>query len=266
MLIEKVLNGVFFEINYEPKNKLMLKCHFEFHGHDEVFSGLPVVLLLLSALLISCSSSNSVRKGTLSKSEVSSLMIQRKASEYSIQPGDRIEISVWGYDEFNTQKTVTSQGIITVPLVGEIEAEGMNKEQFKKDLEEELAEYIKGDINLSVTISSPQRNIVSVLGSVGRPDNYPVVNNSSLFEILSKAGGATEQADLRSIKIYRNGEARLPVEVDLTNYLKQGNTQTLAVVSPGDIVYVPQKDNVLRELSGFIRDVVLLFGLFRVFN
>ncbi|MBD3615421.1 MAG: polysaccharide biosynthesis/export family protein [Gracilimonas sp.] len=193
-------------------------------------------------------------------------MIQRKASEYTIQPGDEIEISVWGYDEFDTQRTVNTQGIITVPLVGEIEARGLSKDQFKEELENKLSGYIKGEINLSVSISSPQRNLVSVLGSVGRPDTYSVVDNSSLFEILSKAGGATDQADLRKIKIFKGGEATELVEIDLTNYLKKGNTSSLAFVYPGDIVYVPQQENMVRELSSFIRDVVLLFTLSRLFN
>lgn len=224
------------------------------------------VLPLLGLLAVSCASSNELKRETLSKSEAGALMIQRKASEYTIQAGDDIEISVWGYDEFNTEKTVSTNGIITVPLIGEVEAGGLTKEEFKEQLTNKLADYVKGDIKLSVSITSSQQNIVSVLGSVGSPDNYPVVKSASLFEILSKAGGTTEQADLRNIKIYQQGKTSDPLEVDLTRYLNKGEAGTIAVVHPGDIVYVPQEENMIRELSSFMRDVVLLLGIFRVFN
>lgn len=193
-------------------------------------------------------------------------MIERRASEYVIRPGDQIEVSVFGYDEFNTTKSVSARGIIVVPLVGEVQAEGKTKEEFKSNLRQELTQYIKGDFNLSVSIASSQENVISVLGSVGRPDNYSVVDKVSLFEILSKAGGTTEEADLRNIKVYQEGQAGDPLEVDLTKYLKQGNANRIAEVYPGDIVYVPKQENMVRELSEFMRDVVLLFGLFRVFN
>lgn len=225
-----------------------------------------VVVPLISIFAVSCASSSTIRKGTLSKSDMSSLIINRKAAENAIRPGDEIELSVWGYDEFNTTKVVTTHGIITVPLIGEVEAGGLNKEQFKTSLQEKLARYIKGEINLTVSITNPQSSIVSVLGSVGRPDNYPVMASVSLFEILSKAGGATEQADLRNIKIYPQGRTYSPVEVDLTVYLNKGTTQSIALVYPGDIVYVPREENVVRELADFIRDVILLVGLFSIFN
>lgn len=229
-------------------------------------SGWMLILPLIALLAAGCATSNQSRESTLSKSEVNSLLIQRRAVDYSIQAGDQIEISVWGYEEFNTTKTVTTRGIVTVPLIGEIEAEGQTKEQFKSNLSEKLKKYIEGEINLSVTITSPSRNVVSVLGSVGRPDNYAVVNNISLFQILSKAGGTNEQADLRNIKLYKEGTANEPVNVDLTTYLNRGETGSMPVVQPGDIIYVPREENAVRELSDFIRDVVLLFGLFRVFN
>lgn len=226
-----------------------------------------LVLVLVTFILSGCASSKDARTSTLSKSEMESLIVQRRTDEqYIIQPGDQIELSVWGYEEFNSTKTVNSQGIITIPLVGEIKAEGLSKEKFKENLKTKLNEFIKGEINFTVTITSAERNTVSVLGSVNQPNNYQIINSSSLFEILSKAGGTTEQADLRSIRIYKKGDVQKPVEVNLANYLKEKETGPVATVYPGDIVYVPRQENAMRELSSFFRDVVLLFGMFRVFN
>jgi polysaccharide export outer membrane protein len=197
---------------------------------------------------------------------LSSHIIQQKAEDYEIQSGDEIEISVWGYDEFNTKKTVTSEGYITIPLIGELEAAGLTKDELEASLKEALSEYIRGEINLTLTIMSTQEHIVSVLGSVGRPDNYTITGDMNLFQVLSQAGGTTDQADLRNIKIYKGGQTSNAREIDLTTYLRNENTGSVATVQPGDIVYVPQQENMVRELSGFLRDVVVLFGLFRFLN
>lgn len=225
-------------------------------------------VVFLSVSLLGCASSNNINDNNLARSQAGSLLIQEKSDDYLIQSGDQIEIAVWRYEEFNTERTVSNRGFITVPLVGEIEAEGLTKSEFTENLEESLTEYIQGEINLTVSISSAQNNTVSVLGSVGRPDNYEINDDASLFEILSRAGGTTEQADLRNVTIYRK-EARTgnPIKVDLNQYLQgQQHPSSITPITPGDIVYVPQEENMVRELSTFMRDVVLLFGMFRVFN
>ena len=229
------------------------------------------LLLLCTMLYVSgCASSNRVSEETLSGSNISSLMIDRISAEEKIQSEDIIEISVWGYEEFNTIKTVNPNGFIIVPLVGEIKAAGMNKDEFSANLKSELSKYIKGEINLSLTVSTSQKNIISVLGQVGRPDNYDFNNSAPILEVLSKAGGITEDADLRSVKIYHYQSGEKTTNLDLTEYLSSGKLnkryRELSLVNPGDIVYVPKQENVIRELSTFLRDVALVFGLFRIFN
>lgn len=228
---------------------------------------ISLILVMVAYMLSGCSTTQNAQTSTLSKSEMESLTIQRRTDEeYIIQRGDEIELSVWDYDQFDATEKVNAQGIITLPLVGELKAEGLTKETFKQNLRAKLEEYIKGEINFTVTITSAQKSTISVLGSVSEPNNYQVISSITLFEILSKAGGTTEQADLRSIRIYRKGQVEEPTEVNLADYLKKKKSGPIAVVHPGDIVYVPQEENVMRELSSFFRDVVLLFGMFRVFN
>lgn len=232
-----------------------------------IYSLIPIQFILIAFFLSGCAASKETQNRTLSKSEVESLTVQRKAGEeYVIQPGDQIELKVWGYKEFNTKGKVNSRGIFTIPMAGEIKAEGLSKEKFKSNVRTKLTDYIKGEVKFTVTFTSAQRNMVSVLGSVGQPSNYQVINNTSLFEILSEAGGTTEQADLRRIRIYEKGNINKATEVNLADYLKEEDTGPVAVVKPGDIVYVPKQENMMEELSSLFRDVVLLFGMFRVFN
>jgi len=72
---------------------------------------------------------------------------------------------------------------------------------------------------------------------------------------------------LKKVKLYRQASPEDYVELNLLEYLDSGQMNSMSlVVRPGDIVYVPKKENVVREMSEFLRDVVVLFGIFRVFG
>lgn len=185
---------------------------------------------------------------------------------YVIREGDQIRLSVWGYPEFDTTAVVKETGNIGVTLIGELRTAGLTKEQFTEQLRARLADYIKGEIKLSVSVTTTISRKVTVLGSVVRQENYPVSTNVSLVEILSAAGGTTPESDLRHIKIIRYGDSRNPVEVDLAWYLEKGNIEGIPIVRPGDTVFVPRKENVIREFSDFMRDAIFLFGFFRIFD
>lgn len=184
-----------------------------------------------------------------------------------IQPGDEITVLVFGYEEFDTQGVVSSDGTLVMPLVGELQVAGLTRSGFEGRVRQALREFIREEIVLTVSIRNTSRDMVSVLGSVRDPSNYPVIGQASLFEVLSMAGGTLEDADLRNIRIYRQHSPLVQSQVDLTWHLEQGQIDSSPLrIQPGDIVLVPRKDNMVRELSFFLRDVVLLFGLFNAFR
>ena len=181
-----------------------------------------------------------------------------------IKQGDEIEINVWGYPEFNTKSVVNVQGVITVPLIGEVKAEGLTKKDFVQNLKQQLAEYVQGDPKITASITSVSNQKISVLGSVTRQDNYPVTAEVSLIEILSTAGGADPEADLHHVKVLRSGKGD-PSIIDLAWYIENGRTDEIPKIKPGDTVFVPKKENFVRQFSDFLRDAVLVFGFFRAF-
>ncbi len=187
-------------------------------------------------------------------------------STYKIKIGDEVEILVWEEPNFNTQTTVSNLGNIAIPLIGEVHAYGLTPTEFKEELTKRLEKFIKGEINLTVSLRSTDSMLVSVFGMVTRPDNYPIMDQTSIFKVISMAGGTSEQANIRSVRIYRKNSNPHFTTLDLTEYLDTGQQNTAAQVYPGDIVYVPRKENAVREMSEFLRDVVLLFGIFRIIN
>ncbi len=227
-------------------------------------------LKLLSAIvcagivLTGCSSSEDTME-SMSRSATAAVSMKAADDASLIKKGDEIELSVWGYPEFQTKATVNETGTIPIPLVGTISVAGVSRKQFAADVKKKLAEFIQGDADITISVSSPASQRISVLGAVTKQDNYPVASEMSLLETLSAAGGTTVESDLSHIKIIRNGIAGETEEVDLASHLENGSLDNVPKVRPGDVVYVPKKENVVREFSDFLRDAVLIIGSFRVF-
>jgi len=231
-----------------------------------------IIVVLISVMMfwmIGCSSSEDIAKDNLNqimRSGSKPVRSEVRSDTYVIRQGDSIQVSVWGYQEFSTSAVVKGNGTLSVPLIGEIITAGLTKEQFVEQLRQKLSEYIQGEVKLTVTITSTILQRVSVLGSVTKQDNYPITTDVSLLEILTTAGGTTTDSDLRHIKILRGGMNLQPVDVDLTLFIEKGNVESIPLVHPGDIVYVPKKANVISELSEFLRDAIFIFGFFKVFD
>lgn len=227
----------------------------------------PITILVL-ILTQACTTTRELPSNSPPQTSVSvDLQALESENQYVIRPGDEIEILVWEQPSFNTLTTVSRLGTIAIPLVGEISVAGLTQAELKRDLEGKLAEYIRDEINLTISIRNTDTLIVSVLGMVENPDNYPVIDQTSIFRILSTAGGTTEDANLKKVKLYRLAGPEDYVTLDLFEYLETGQMNSSAIlVRPGDIIYVPKKENAVREMSEFLRDVIILFGIFRVFN
>ncbi len=182
-----------------------------------------------------------------------------------IRPGDQVQVMVWGHPEFNTTTTVKSYGTITVPLVGDVIAQGITENQLARELKQRLADYIKGDIRVNISHVS-MNNIVSVMGAVNKQGNYSALGQMSLVEIISDAGGTTATADLRHVKIFRQGNKQNVEEVNLQRHLENGNLTDLPEVKPGDTVFVPSEENIVREIASYGQDLLVLFGFFALLH
>jgi polysaccharide export outer membrane protein len=226
--------------------------------------------VLLTAFLVSCSS-GVVTKDTQHKNIEAVTYppaVTAVAETTRIAAGDSVAFSVWGYPEFNTRTIARRSGYITVTLIGEMMVVGYTKEEFTAVLREKLREYIQGDIRLFVEIARPLPKII-VLGTVPHQANFPTDIDMPLLELLSNVGGWTDQSDLRHVRISRqktperNGGT---FEVNVESYLESGDLQSLPLISPGDVVYVPKKENAVRETAQYLYDAFLLFGFFRLFQ
>lgn len=110
---------------------------------------------------------------------------------------------------------------------------------------------------------NPLAATVKVIGGVKSPGNYPVAFRTSLIDVISIAGGPTEDANLRNIKVTSyTGKNVRDVKIDLDQSLHPNNSNSLPLVHPGDVVYVPQKKNVWKGIISVTRDLAIFATLY----
>lgn len=216
--------------------------------------------------MIGCASSKNTQVSDVEQQAQRQIEGNRVYNPDIIQPGDEIEIVVWQHEDFNTRSVVSGNGTIAMPLIGEVTVAGKTKEDLDRELTDKLSQYIKGEIRITISLVSKRENIITVFGAVTNSQNFPLVDEISLFELLSMAGGPTTDADLRHIKIYRRDYTPSYTTLDLTGYLAKGQLDPTIKVGPGDIIFIPREKNFIRDFSGFLRDIVLVFGLFNAVN
>jgi polysaccharide export outer membrane protein len=232
---------------------------------------LLIVLLAALTSLMSCAGSGQMSQPV--NEEVRAQQINNRTQarlteeDYKIRPGDEVDIRVWQHDDFNFSGNVSAGGTINIPLVGEITVMNLTKSELEEVLKRRLANFIRDEISTTISVQNVEGLMVSVFGQVQRPDNYPVVDQLSIFRVLTTAGGPTQDANMRKVYLYRQSGTGDSLILDLTRYLEKGLVEEPEImVRRGDIIYVTRKDNAIREMSEFLRDVVLLFGIFRIFN
>lgn len=226
-------------------------------------------LSLTVAIMIAGCASDDLSKDSLTqiiRSGSRPIQAEAKSDDYVIRQGDQVNLEVWGYPEFTVETVVKELGTVTVPHIGDITAAGLTKDQFNQQLIIRLGEYIQGEVKISLVVISSIPEKITILGAVTRQENYPLTNEVTLLEALSMAGGVTVESDLRAVKILRGGLNSQPIEVDLTYYVERGNIESIPIIRPGDTIYVPRDENIIRELSVFMRDVIFIFGFFQLFD
>jgi protein involved in polysaccharide export with SLBB domain len=152
--------------------------------------------------------------------------------------------------------------------VGEVPAAGFTKEQLTELVIQKLSDYVKSKVYLTISIVETMTQKIIVWGAIARQDLVTASSAVPLLQVLASAGGPGAGADLSRVRIYRNGDLGRPIEVDLSGYVtyvvEQNVSDQFPLVYPGDMVYVPREENFIREFSGYLTQVVLLFGIFAV--
>jgi polysaccharide biosynthesis/export protein len=154
---------------------------------------------------------------------------------YLIGPEDLLVVTVWREPDFSGPKVVRPDGKITMPLINDVQAEGLTPERLAAQLTQALSEFInKPEISVSVNQVNSKKFMIS--GQVNRPGQYPLVVPTRVGEALSAAGGFRDFANLKSIVIMR-GDKR--IKFNWNDYRKGKKLEQNIFVENGDTILVP---------------------------
>ena len=171
--------------------------------------------------------------------------VKLPARPYTINPGDQIEVYVWGEERLQRSIRVLPDGTFAFPLVGRVVAEGMLPEQVETAISNGLAGQYRGEPpQVTVSVLAPSGFIYSVIGRVRGPSTFTPGRYVNLVEAIAMAGGPDEFANLDNITIIRkNGNELTAVKFRLGGALKGNLSEAAARAIPqiqsGDTVIVP---------------------------
>ena len=164
---------------------------------------------------------------------------------YRIGVDDIVQVSVWRNPELGITVPVRPDGMISVPLVGDVAAGGRTPSEVSEDIQKKLSSYVR-DPQVAVILtdlrSHEYLSRVRVTGAVRQPISIPFRPGMTVLDAVLAAGGVTEFAASDRSDLYRkNADETRTYPVHLDRILNRGDLSTNYPVSPGDVITVPER-------------------------
>ncbi|MGH9512784.1 MAG: polysaccharide biosynthesis/export family protein [Terriglobales bacterium] len=159
---------------------------------------------------------------------------------FIIGADDLLAINVWKEPDVSRTVPVRSDGMISLPLVGELQAAGKTPHQLEVAITEKLKNYIS-EPEVTVIVQEIRSQKFNVLGQVVRPGSYPLTNSTTVLDAIAIAGGFRDFAKQKNIYVLRQnpngGESRLPF--NYKDVIKGKDTAQNIRLQPRDTIVIP---------------------------
>jgi len=159
---------------------------------------------------------------------------------YVIGANDVLAINVWKEPDVSRSVPVRSDGKISLPLVGELQAGGQTPRQLEQEIAKRLQNFIsEPEVTVIVTESKSQK--INILGMVARPGTYLLTGTTTILDAVAMAGGFKDFAKQKSMYVLRAGtdgaQKRLPF--NYKDVIKGKNPEQNIRLQAGDTVVIP---------------------------
>lgn len=179
---------------------------------------------------------------------------ERVTTDYRIGPKDLLDISVFGLDELTKTVRVSEEGKITLPLLGGVEVKGLTKGELEKKLGQLLEEKYLQNPQVTVFIQEHQSKRVSVLGAVRNSGPYELLGRQTLLQIISQAGGLTNEAGKEIIVIRQLEDgASTSLKISIDDLILKGDGRLNIPLQADDIINIPIDKIVYVYVFGQVR-------------
>jgi polysaccharide export outer membrane protein len=169
-------------------------------------------LLLLVIVLAGCGS-GSVRPANAGNSlpppdQASGKYVPDAAADYRLGPQDLLEISVLGVPELARSVRVNSNGQISMPLIGGVQAGGLTIPELEQSIADKMRESYLQNPQVSVFVREFTSQRVTLEGAVKNPGIFPITGRTTLLQAIALAGGLDPLADARGVVVFRQVEGK----------------------------------------------------------
>lgn len=161
---------------------------------------------------------------------------------YRLGPGDTISVIVQRFPDLSFQASINPEGNVVAPLLGTIPLQGLTLEETQERVRLGLSRYVNDPI-VTVALGNQRPVQVTIMGEVVKPGFYPIAGGlPRVSAALLSAGGTTNRADLRNIRVRRSliDGSVIEQEIDLFTPLKNGEALPDLRLEDGDAIIVPQ--------------------------
>ena len=164
-------------------------------------------------------------------------------AEYRIGPGDQLRVFVFNQADLSVEVPVRPDGLISTPLVEDMQAAGKTPSQLARDMEKRLAEYIRSpSVNVIVTgFVGNYGDQVRVVGQAAHPQALPYRSGMTLLDVMIAVGGLGEFAAGNRARLIRRVDGKnTETRVRLDDLLNDGDIRANMQVQPGDVLIIPE--------------------------
>ncbi|MEG4838642.1 SLBB domain-containing protein [Microcoleus sp. B9-D4] len=188
-----------------------------------------------------------------------------RSEVYTLGAGDRIQMDIFNVPEYsgpNGQHQVQADGSLNLPLIGSVSVYGMTLEQASNAVKDKYGKYLKRPwITLKLLAARPLQ--IAIAGEINRPGAYTISSAAgpggtaeqmgtqmpTISRALRMAGGITQSADVRQIKIRRpqRNAAEQIISVDLWELLQNGDLRADMTLRDGDTIFIPTVTSLNRQ-------------------
>ena len=159
---------------------------------------------------------------------------------YVVGPGDELQISVYGVQEYNATLPVSMEGKVNIQYVGQISVSGMTIEaatqKIKGAISKVYSTVASGQSQVSISLSRIRTIKVTIIGSK-QPGNYSISSLATVYNALFLGGGPGKNGTYRNIELLRNN--KVYKKVDIYNFLVNGDQSDNVGLKDNDVIRIP---------------------------
>ena len=196
------------------------------------------ILLMILAYVAGCgggpSSTSATKAGELD---------EQARDSYIIGPGDGLQVFVWGHQDLTTSIQVRPDGMISTPLVEDIQAAGKTPTELARDMETVLSEFVRSP-TVTIIVQSfvgEYAQQIRVVGQAAQPQALSYRAGMTVLDVVIAVGGLSEFAAGNRARVVRRQDGQeVTIKVRLNDLLNKGDMEQNLRMLPGDVLIIPE--------------------------